>query len=106
MRIACSNFSDLISSLYRRNTKQNLKGEQAFINHLTSMGITPDEISTKESKALLSKDEFDDAPTSPMRVGNGRIKKRKSVHFKSPISSKQKLGPPPGKPPRILRVYL
>ena len=103
--IAGSNFSDLISSLYRRNSKLNLKGEQAFINHLASMGITPDEISTRESKALLANAEFKEVPTSPLKVGTGRIKKRKSVHFKSPISSKEKLGPPPGKRPRILRVY-
>ena len=103
--IAGSNFSDLISSLYRRNTKLNLKGEQDFINHLGSMGISPDEISTKESKALLSNAEFMEVPTSPLKVGTGRIKKRKSVHFKSPISSNKKLCPPPGKRPRILRVY-
>ena len=105
MPIAGSNFSDLISSLYRRNTKLNLKGEQDFINHLGSMGISPDEISSKESKALLSNAEFAEAPTSPLKFGTGRIKKRKSVHFKSPISSNKKLGPPPGKRPRILRVY-
>ena len=69
------------------------------------MDISPDEISTKESKALLSKEEFDDAPTSPLKVGTGRIKKRKSVHFKSPLHSNKQLGPPPGKRPRILRVY-
>ena len=69
------------------------------------MRISPDEISTKESKALLSEDEFLEAPTSPLKVAQGRIKKHKSVHFKSPISSNTKLGPPPGKSPRILRVY-
>ena len=103
--IAGSNFSDLINSLYRRNTKLNLKGEQAYINHLGRMGISTDHISTKESKALFSKDEFVEAPTSPMRVATGGIKKLKSVHFKSPISSNNKLGPPPGKRPRILPVY-
>ncbi len=103
--IAGSNFTDLIASLYRRNTKLNLKGEQDFINHLGSMGISPDEISTRESKALLTNVEFEEAPTSPLKVGTGRIKKRKSVHFKPPISSNKKLGPPPGKRPRILRVY-
>ena len=105
MRIAGSNFSDLISSLYRRNTKLNLKGEQAFINHLGSMGITPDEISNKESKELLTNAEFEEAPSSPLKVGTGRNKKQKSVHFKPPISSNKKLGSPPGKRPRILRVY-
>ena len=103
--IAGSNFSDLVSSLYRRNTKLNRKGETDFINLLREMRISPDEISTKESKALLSTPEFDDAPTSPLKVGQGRIKKHKFVHFKSPISSNNKLGPPPGKRPRILRVY-
>ena len=62
-------------------------------------------MSTKESTALLANGEFKEVPTSPLKVGNGRIKKRKSVQFKSPISSKEKLGPPPGKRPRILRVY-
>ena len=103
--IAGSNFTDLISSLYRRNMKLNLKGKQDFINHLGGMGISPDEISTKESKVLLSNDEFELAPSSPKRVGTGRIKKLKSVHFKPPIASNKKLGPPPGKCPRILRVY-
>ena len=70
------------------------------------MRISPDEISTKESKALLTNEEFEEAPTSPLKSGTGRIKKSKSVHFKSPISSTtKKLGPPPGKRPRILRVY-
>ena len=69
------------------------------------MEISSDEISPKESKALLSTAEFTDAPTSPLRGGTGRIKKRKSVHFNQPISSNKMLGPPPGKRPRILRVY-
>ena len=68
------------------------------------MRISPDEDSTKVSKALLSNAEFEEALTT-VKVGTCRIKKRKSVHFKSPISSKEKLGPPPGKRPRILRVY-
>ena len=103
--IVGSNFTDLIISLYRRSSQFNLKGESDFINLLCEMEISPDEISTKESKALLSTAEFKDAPTSPLKVGTGRIKKLKSVHFKSPISSNNKLGPPPGKRPRILRVY-
>ena len=69
------------------------------------MRISPEEISSKESKELLSSDEFQDVPTSPVRSGKGRIKKRKSVPLKLPISSTKKLGPPPGKRPRILRVY-
>ncbi len=69
------------------------------------MRISPEEISTKEYKALLSNAEFEEAPTSPLKVGTGLLKKRKSVHIKSPISSKNKLGPPPWKRPRILRVY-
>ena len=81
------------------------EGEQDFFNHLGSMGISPDEITNKESKALLPNAEFMEVLTSPKRVGTGRIKKGKSVHFKLPISSKEKLGPPPGKRPRILCVY-
>ena len=69
------------------------------------MGITADEISTRESKELLTNAEFQDVPSSPLKVGTGRIKKRKAVPFKPPISSNKKLGPPPGKRPRILRVY-
>ena len=83
----------------------NLKGETDLIKLLREMRISPDEISTKESKALLTNAEFEEAPTSPKRVGTGRIKKIKSVHFKPPISSNKKLGPPPGKCPRIHRVY-
>ncbi len=49
-RIAGSNFSHLISSLYRRNSQLNLKGEQDLINLLGGMGISPEEISIKESK--------------------------------------------------------
>ena len=100
-----SNFSDLIGSLYRRNSKMNLKGEQDLINLLGGMRISPEEISSRESKDLLSNVEFKDAPTSPLREGKGRIKKRKSVPLKLPISHTKKLGPPPGKRPRILRVY-
>ena len=69
------------------------------------MRISPDEISSRESKDLLSSDEFMDVPSSPVRSGKGRIKKRKSVPVKVPISHIKKLGPPPGKRPRILRVY-
>ncbi len=104
-RIPGSNFSHLIGSLYRRNSQHNLKGEQDLINLLGGIGISPEEISTKESKLLLSNVEFKDVPSSPVRSGKGRIKKRKSVPLKLPISSTKKLGPPPGKRPRILRVY-
>ena len=81
----------------------NLKGETEFISALRNLKISPDEISTHESKSLLSNAEFADAPSSSQH-GTGRIKK-KVVHFKSPISTMKKLGPPPGKRPRILRVY-
>ena len=69
------------------------------------MRISPDEISNKESKALLTNAEFEEAPTSPKRVGTARLKKIKSVHFNPPISSNKKLAPPPGKRPHILPVY-
>ena len=55
--VARSNFSDLIASLYRRNSKMNLKGKQDFINLLRDMRISAEEISTKESKALLTNAE-------------------------------------------------
>ena len=102
-RIPDSNFSDLIGSLYRRKAQMNLKGEGDFIRMLRELNISPAEISTQESKELLSPSEFQDAPSSPQH-GTGRNTK-KSVPFKSPISSSKKLGPPPGKRPRILRVY-
>ena len=98
--IAGSNFSDLVGSLYRRKAQMNLKGETDFIRALRNLNSSPDEISTHESKTLLTNSEFADAPSSPQH-GEGRIKK-KAVHVKSHISTSRKLAPPPGK---RLRVY-
>ena len=63
--IAGSNFSDLVGSLYRRKAQMNLKGETDFIRALRNLNISPDEISTHESKTLLTNSEFADAPSSP-----------------------------------------
>ena len=101
--VAGSNFQDLVGSLFRRKAQSNLKGEQEFIHQLSEIGITANEISTSQSKSLLSALEFHD-PQS----GTGRTKKKpadvKSSQNHSSASTK-KLGPPPGKRPRLLRLY-
>jgi len=107
-----SNFNDLMTSLFSRlKSNLNLEGEQEFIEHLRQAQVHADDVSTKESKRLLEKeeeDEFADVPSSPKQSGTGRKKRPHSTPKlppSKPIASPKKLGPPPGKRPRILRLY-
>ncbi len=104
-------------SLFQHRENLNLEGEEEFIDVLRELEITEQHLSSKESKSKVTHSQSSNEPASPSKFedapdemfGEGRRRKRNAHHghikkSKSHLDPK-KLGPPPGKQPRILRLY-
>ena len=109
-----SSFNDLIRGLFIRNKGSNVHGEDAFVNVLNEIHISPGLISHKipknilnslrnpETKGAESPDEYasvgEDSPEQEeAQEGEGKRAKSKKHSLK--------IHPPPGKRPRILWLY-
>jgi len=109
-----SSFTDLIRGLYIRKKGTNIHGEEAFVKVLNEINISPDLISHRVPKGMLtslltptlkgteSPDEYasvgEDSPEQEEeQEGEGKRSKSKKHSLK--------IHPPPGKRPRILWLY-
>jgi len=109
-----SSFKDLIRGLYIRKKGSNIHGEEAFVKVLNEINISPELISHRVPKGILtslvtptlkgneSPEEFSsfvDEPPEQEEEQEGEGKRSKSKKHSL------KIHPPPGKRPRILWLY-
>ena len=91
--VAGSNFSDLFSNLYTYNSNSNRRGENDLLKTLNSLNAPTDLLTSTKIKTKLHSLRIPDPPfqsvantSSSSQTGSGRVR-------------------PPGKRPRILRLY-
>ncbi len=121
-----SSLDDLVRSLFIRSKSMNVQGDRQFLKSLHELNINPELISNATSKSILnsilnpdvtlkpesepeeSGGETEDDVYEEAIEGNGkRLRKglKRSKTFSHPINPFKKLKPPPGKRPKILRLY-
>ena len=95
-----SNFHDLIRALYVRNQNMNLNGLTNLYQKFHDINLDPNFVSNKEAISMLqgNSKRQNKTGTSSFQRGNGI--KRESV---TPLFLNKSI--PPGKKPRILRIF-
>ena len=110
-----SSFSDLIRGLYVHPPNLNLHGQNEFHNALSSLNLPPAYISSKAVKAKLFPESSEQPKhvesfaestvVTPHDVVHERPKRKLKAHSLSQDGTGKRKHPPPGKKPRILRLY-
>jgi hypothetical protein len=86
-----SNYNKLMRSLFVQSTEgDNLPGRVRFLQHLHKLGISEKQVSARTAKTLLHQLRLQ------QQLGEGR--KRAPYKF-------VRVNPPPGKQPKVLRMY-
>ena len=109
-----SNFDNLVRNLYVRNSKYNLTGLESFAQTLNKARLPSSILSNSEFSPLL-KAVSATAPSSPTFPGKRTLSSHKGKTGDVNLSSEEgdaesqsghgKPHPPPGKRPRILKLY-
>jgi len=116
-----SSFSDLIRGLYVRPSNLNIHGQNEFHDALSTLKLPPAFISSKEIKAKLAPETKDhvtvhEKSEEPVTENTSEIspvlipqplkrKLRPNHHSVTKTGTGKRKHPPPGKKPRILRLY-
>ena len=109
-----SNFDNLVRILYVKNSKYNLTGLESFAQTSNKARLPSSLLSNSEFSPLL-KAVSATAPTSPTILGKATLATHKGKTRDENLSAEEgdaesqsgkgKPHPPPGKRPRILKLY-